>query len=144
MSKADNLAPTSALPFAARHCDVSYLDRLKYYRHELVEKLENKCSEIDSSFVEYAYSTAGTGDRMSQIGDLLEVASSLFEKAHRGDSTELSPSISFDKAMRILALSRELLECAVLDGDAALVRVCEVVPDSQTTPAKTKASKPTS
>ena len=120
MAKPANLAPTSSLPFAARHCDVPVIDLIRRFRSVEVEKLEAVVRDDDSPIVQFAWSMSGIGDRMSQIDDVLKIAISLFEKAHRGDSTESSPDMCFEKALRMLGLGHELLEAATLDGDEAL------------------------
>lgn len=147
MSNNASLTYTSTLPFAARHCDLPALDLMKRFRSVEVERLETVAFDDDSPVVEFAWRVSGVGDRMSQIDDLLNVVSSLFEKAYRGDSTEHTPGVCFDRAMRLLALSRELLEAATLDGDEALGRVsADMVklrnPASKAKPKTTPTTKP--
>ena len=142
MSEAAKTAPTSELPFAARHCDVPYFDRIKYYRTEQVQKMEGHVTADASTSVQYAWSMASVGDRMSQISDLLELADTLFEKAHLGAAADMSPAASFEKALRLLGLSRELLDGAGLDADKALEELCELVAAAPVAPAKTKAGTP--
>lgn len=143
MSKAANLTRTSELPCAARHCDVPYLDHIKHHRSEQVKKLEDHANAGAADFVQYAWRMASVGDRMSQIDDLLMLAESLFEKAHRGDAADMSPVASFQTALSLLVLSRELLEGAGLDADQALDGLCEVIVASSAPLIKQNAVAPT-
>lgn len=140
MFKADDSSPTSNLPFAALRGDVKHLDWIKNYRSEKVEKTLRSTGEDDGPDVGNAWALVTMGDRLDKIGELLCAVESLFEKAHRGDTSERSPSASFGMAMRLLGLSRELLEALGFDADDELERVCSNLA-AQAVPQKKKTSK---
>ena len=130
MSKAVDLSPTSDLKFAARHCDLPYLDLIKNHRSNTVEKAINQGGEESGPAIECAWSLVTSGDRLSKLGDLLSAAESGLESAYRGDTSGPSPVSNFLSAMNLLALSRELLELVVIDSDDALERLCKGVAEA--------------
>ena len=130
MSKASDLSPTSSLPFAARHCDLPYLDYIKNHRSQTVEKAIKQGAEESGPAIECAWSLVTSGDRLSKLEDLLSAAEAQLESAFRGDTSGPSPVTNFLSAMSLLALSRELLEVVVIDSDDALERLCNGVTDT--------------
>ena len=130
MSKECDLRPTSDLKFAARHCDVPYLDFIKNHRSNTVERAIKQAGEESGPAIECAWSLVTSGDRLSKLGDLLSAAESGLESAYRGDISGPSPVTNFMSAMNLLALSRELLELVVIDSDDALERLCKGVAEA--------------
>ena len=136
MSKASDLSPTSDLKFAARHCDLPYLDFIKNHRSQTVEKVLSQVGENSGPAIECAWSLVTSGDRLSKLGDLLSAVESGLENAYRGDTGGPSPVTNFMSAMNLLALSRELLDLVVIDSDEALDRLCKGVADKVDPAAK--------
>lgn len=143
MSKAYDSSPTSSLPFAALRGHVKHLDWIKNYRSDKLEKTLQSTGEDGGPNVGHAWALVTMGDRLDKMGELLCAVESLFEKAHRGDTSERSPSASFGMAMRLLGLSRELLEALGFDADDELERFCsnlaaQVIPQKKKTPKVTR------
>lgn len=130
MSKTANLSPTSDLKFAARHCDLPYLDFIKNNRSYKVEKAINQGGDESGPAIECAWSMVTSGDRLSKLNDLLSAAELQLESAFLGDTSGPSPVSNFLSAMNLLALSRELLEVVLIDSDDALERLCKGVTDT--------------
>ena len=141
MSKANDLSPTSDLRFAARHCDLPYLDAIKNQRSQVVEKAIKQAGDDSGPAIECAWSLVSSGDRLSKLDDLLCAVESGLERAFRGDTSGPSPVTNFMSAMSLLALSRELLELVVIDSDEALDRLCKGVADRVEPAAKRKLQK---
>ena len=140
MAKGDDLSPTSDLKFAARHCDLPYLDFIKNHRSNTVEKAINQGGEESGPAIECAWSLVNSGDRLSKLEDLLFAVEAGLESAYRGDTSGPSPLTNFISAMSLLALCRELLELVLIDSDEALDRLCRGVTE-QAIPQKKKTPK---
>jgi hypothetical protein len=116
---ADSLSPTSDLPFAARHCDVPYLDSLFNTENRRYEASE---SAPDN---EFATQVAQFINRADQVGELLAVIDDYLKAAHRGGANGVSAFVVFSRAMAMLGVARELVERSVLDADEAHEHYCK-------------------
>ena len=67
MFKTDDLSPTSDLKFAARHCDLLYLDAIKNHRSQTVEKAIKQAGKESGPAIECAWSLVNSGDRLSIV-----------------------------------------------------------------------------
>ena len=143
MSKAADLSPTSDLKFAARHCDLPYLDFIKNHRSHTVEKAIKQGGDESGPAIECAWSLVTSGDRLSKLEDLLFAVEAGLESAYRGDTSGPSPLTNFISAMSLLALCRELLELVLIDSDEALDRLCKGVAESAEPAVKKRGRKAT-
>ena len=122
----DSMEPTSALPFAARHCDGPYLDLIKNQRLDWVGELEIN-PQVSAPTVDLARAMATLVGRISQVEDLLASVEGHFDSAYRGSRPGgMTPFAQFQRGLRLLGLCRELVEAAVPDADEALERFCTV------------------
>lgn len=116
---ADSLSRTSDLPFAARHCDVPYLDSLSDPANQRYEASE---SAPDN---EFATHVAQFINRADQVGELLAVVDDYLKAAHRGGANGISAQVAFFRATALLGVARELVERSVLDADEAHENYCK-------------------
>ncbi|MDD3936861.1 hypothetical protein [Rhodoferax sp.] len=111
-----DMSCTSDLPFAARHCDLPYLDHLEDYRYELSE------SAPDTGFATFV---AQLINRVDQMGELLAVMDDYLKLAHRGGTKDISAMVAFSRAVAVLGVARELVENGVIDADEAHENYCK-------------------
>lgn len=116
---AADMSPTSDLAFAARHCDVPYLDSLFNPENRRYEASE---SAPDN---EFATQVAQFINRADQVGELLTVVDDYLKAAHRGGANGVSAFVVFSRAMAMLGVARELVERSVLDADEAHENYCK-------------------
>jgi hypothetical protein len=110
---------TSDLPFAARHCDVPYLDSLGDPENQRYEASES------APDTEFATHVAQFINRADQVGELLAVVDDYLKAAHRGGANGISARIAFSRATALLGVARELVERSVLDADEAHENYCK-------------------
>ena len=124
----DPFAPTSELPFAARHCDVAYLARVDDSRLRFADKLATKRGDDLAPEVVLARSVAGFTNRVDQVGALLATIDDYLKSAHRGGSPDgASPTAQFLHALALLGLARELVEGVVPEAVESLEAFCSAV-----------------
>jgi hypothetical protein len=122
---ADSMSPTSGLPFAARICDVPYLDYLENWRYKVVKKLSPQKEGQYARDEEFANLMAQFADRMSKVGHLLESIEEYMKIAQRGGGPDhASPELIFARGYSLLVLTRDLVENYVMDADVALEAFC--------------------
>lgn len=112
----DEMNLTSDLPFAARHCDVPFLDALEDHRYL---RSESAPDEAFATFVAHFI------NRVDQVGDLLAVIDDYLKLAIRGGKKSIPASVAFSRAVALLGVARELSENAVIDADEAHENYCK-------------------
>ena len=124
----DPFAPTSELPFAARHCDVAYLARVDDSRLRFADKLATQRGDDLAPEVVFARSVAGFTNRVDQVGALLATIDDYLKSAHRGGSPDgASATAQFLHALALLGLARELVEGVVPEAVESLQAFCSEV-----------------
>ena len=124
----DPFAPTSELPFAARHCDVAYLARLEKSRLSFADKLATKRGDDLAPEVVFARSVAGFTNRVDQVGALLATMDDYLKWAYRGGSPDgASATDLFLHALALLGLARELVQAVVPEAVESLEAFCSEV-----------------
>lgn len=124
-AKADSMRPTSALPFAARAGDVSYLDDLENWRYKVVENLTAQDGGQLDRAVDFAQDMAAFAQRISDMDAILSSVEDCMNLAYRGGPSAAIPVANFMRGMTLLGLARELLESAVNAADASTERYCD-------------------
>lgn len=121
----DALRPTSDLPFAARVCDVPYLEALENWRYKVVEKMVEPSDGQFDRVVDFAQNMARFAQRMSEMQDLLAAVEDCMKQArYGGGPSAASPGAMFMRGVTLLGLARELVESAVIDADGATEEFC--------------------
>ena len=124
-AEADAMRPTSNLPFAARACDLPYLDELENWRYKVVEKLSTPGGGQLDRAVDFAQDMAAFAQRISDMDAILSSAEDYMNLAYRGGPSAAIPVANFMRGMTLLGLARELLESAVSAADASTERYCD-------------------
>lgn len=124
----DPFAPTSELPFAARHCDVAYLARVDDSRLSFADILATRRGDDLAPEVVFARSVAGFTNRVDQVGALLATVDDYLKSAHRGGSPDgASATAQFLRGLALLGLARELVEGVVPEAVESLKTFCTEV-----------------
>ena len=110
-----NMNPTSGLPFAARHCDLTYFESREGRRWAHVSSAPNEG---------LASNLAAFLDRFEQSCDLLAVIEDYLKLAHKRGNEKTSADVAFSRAMSMIGLVRELTEACVDDLDGAHEDYC--------------------
>ena len=124
-SRRESMEPTSDLPFAARQCDVPYLDLIKNHRSILCEKADEKAGPDQAGSVAFAYAISSLVERVDQIGGVLASVEAALESSVRGGRPGgASPYTEFQNALQLIGLCRQLIEAAVPLADEYLEAFC--------------------
>jgi hypothetical protein len=125
-SRRESMEPTSTLPFAARQCDLPYLDLIKNHRGILCAKLDEHAGPDQAAAVAFAYGVSSVVARVDQIGQVLATVEAYLESSVRGGRPGgPSPYSEFQSALQLIGLCRELIEDAVPNGDEHLENFCQ-------------------
>jgi hypothetical protein len=119
----DRLSPTSALPFAARHCDLPYLDYCEGGSRLAIDAMRKRgAGELAHEFVELC------NERTLQLSawvDTLQTIEDHLKWAYRGGSPDGLPALAcFSRACAMLGLATGSLELIVIDSGASLDDFC--------------------
>lgn len=128
-----SMEPTSDLPFAARHCDLPYLDLIKNHRHNLCGKAELSAGPDQAGSVDFAIIFSCLVERVDQIGGVLASAETSLEFSARGGRPGgMSAVAEFQHAMQLIGMCRQLIEDAVPLADENLEAFCTTLASPKT------------
>ena len=120
-----SMAPTSELPFAARHCDVPYLDLIENGCKHNIKKMANIIGP-GAPAVQYAELTNEYNLQLGGWTDVLKCVEENMKWAHRGGAPDgTNASVCFDRARSMLDLAVGQLEVMVDNATGFLDDFCE-------------------
>lgn len=125
MTDAKSMAPTSELPFAARHCDVPYLDLIENGCRHSIKKMADIIGP-GAAAVQYAELTNEYNLQLGSWTDVLKSVEENMKWAHRGGAPDgTNASVCFERARSMLDLAVGQLDVIVDNATGFLDEFCE-------------------